>query len=334
MIPHSPLFVVFMKAVFLDRGSFAPEVPIVCPDGVNDWQLYHNTSAEQILDRCRDADIVFTNKVCLDHAALIALPQLKLIAVTATGTNNIDLETCRERNIRVVNATGYGTASVAEHALLLMLSLSRKLPAYIAANHQQQWARSAFFCDLVAPMQTLDGKVLTLVGAGTLGRAVAERASAFGMTVVLAERPQAETVRPGYSAFESALALGDFVSLHCPLTEQTHELINRRSLALMKPTAILINTGRGALVNEADLLAALSSARLAGAGLDVASAEPPAPDHLIWQLAALSNVIVTPHIAWAADEAMNNLMMQIIGKVDQFIAHHNSPTEHRAPDGL
>ncbi|WP_320821792.1 D-2-hydroxyacid dehydrogenase [Reinekea sp.] len=323
-----------MNAVFLDRGSFPPEITIECPVGVIDWQLYHNTQAEQVLERCRDADIVFTNKVCLDHAALLALPRLKLIAVTATGTNNIDLETCRERNIRVVNATGYGTASVAEHALLLMLALSRKLPAYIAANQQQQWARSAFFCDLVAPMRTLDGKILALVGAGTLGRAVAERARAFGMQVLLAERPQAETVRPGYSAFESALAQADYLSLHCPLTDQTRELINRTTLALMKPTAILINTGRGALVNEADLLAALGAQRLAGAGLDVASTEPPSPDDLIWQLAAQTNVIVTPHIAWAADEAMNNLMMQIVTKVSQFVAHHNSPTEHSAPVGL
>jgi glycerate dehydrogenase len=323
-----------MKAVFLDRGSFPPEIAMAQPVGVSDWQLYHNTRADQVLERCRDADIVVTNKVCLDQAILAALPELKFIAVAATGTNNIDLDACRAGNVRVVNATGYGTASVAEHALLLMLALSRKLPAYMAANQQQQWARSDFFCDLVAPMRTLDGKVLTLVGAGTLGNAVADRARAFGMQVVLAERPHAETIRPGYCAFEAALAQGDFVSLHCPLTDQTHELINSTTLALMKPTAILINTGRGALVNEADLLAALSTGQLAGAGLDVAATEPPAADQLIWQLAARDNVLLTPHIAWAADEAMNNLMTQINDKIGQYIAHHHNPREHAAPVGL
>lgn len=259
-----------------------------------------------------------TNKVILDRAIIENLPALKLIAVTATGTNNIDLSACREQRVQVINATDYGTQSVAEHTLMLMLALSRQLRTYLAANEDRAWSRSPFFCDLRSPISTLHGKTLTIVGRGTLGSAVGRLAEAFGMRVLFAEHRNASTTRPNYVRFNQALAEADFLSLHCPLNDNTHHLINEKTLALLKPTAYLINTGRGDLVDEVALLESLKSGAIGGAALDVASTEPPAQQDPIWSLAQQPTVLVTPHIAWAADEAMRALIDQIMGKVAAF----------------
>ncbi|EAR08222.1 D-2-hydroxyacid dehydrogenase [Reinekea blandensis] len=307
-----------MKAVFLDRATFPTHITFEPPSAVTDWKEYGKTTPDQRLSRCQNADIIVTNKVVIDRDLISQLPQLKLIAVTATGTNNIDLDACRDHQIQVVNATDYGTHSVAEHTLMLMLALSRQLRTYLEANERRSWSQSPFFCDLLSPISTLHGKRLTILGRGTLGSAVADLASALGMDVCFAEHRGADPVRPGYIAFESALRDADVVSLHCPLTDDTYQLINQETLSWMKPTALLINTGRGDLVNETDLLHALKNGDIAGAALDVASVEPPAEDALIWALQALPNVIITPHIAWASDEAMNNLIGQILQKIADF----------------
>ncbi len=309
-----------MKAHFLDRGSFPSHIKITPPDSLSSWQAFDRTNADQTIAHCQNAEIILTNKVVISRQHIEQLPHLKLIGVTATGTNNVDLEACRDAGIKVVNATDYGTQSVAEHVLMLMLSLARNLPTYLDSNHNKSWSNSAFFCDWVAPIRLLHNRTLTIIGHGTLGKAVARLATAFNMKIVIAEHRGAQKTRPGYTPFELAISQADFLSLHCPLTSATENLINRETLGLMKPSAFLVNTGRGPLVNEQDLLTVLQQGQIAGVALDVTAIEPPPNDSIIWQLNTLPNVIITPHIAWAADEAMQNLIDQIMTKIDLFIA--------------
>ncbi|GGX63978.1 D-2-hydroxyacid dehydrogenase [Saccharospirillum salsuginis] len=304
-----------MKGVFLDRGTFPDSLTIQPPAEITDWREYHQTAPDERLSRLQGCDLAVVNKVVLDGELIDQLPDLKCVAVVATGINNIDLEACHRRGITVVNATGYGTDAVAEHAVMLMLALNRNLKAYLRDEADQGWSRSPFFCHRVAPIGTLSGQTLAIVGKGDLGCATAERARALGMTVIFAERPGSDRVRPGYTAFEEALKTADVISLHCPLTDRTHRMINRTTLGWMKPTATLINTGRGDLVNETDLLEAIEQGRIGGAGLDVASQEPPPADHPIWRLARHERVILTPHVAWASHEAMTRLLNQINDKL-------------------
>lgn len=307
-----------MKAVFLDRGTFPERIQLSQPDRISEWVEFTTTDSEQRLVRCQNAQIILTNKVIMDRALIEQLPELRLICVTATGVNNVDLEACRERGIQVTNAADYGTQSVSEHVLMLMLALNRNLASYLDANRSRSWSKSPFFSDLQAPIHTLAGKQLTIVGRGTLGSAVSRLAQAFGMTVRYAEHRHASEIRPGYTDFDEALSQGDFVSLHCPLTAATENLIRRETLMLMKPGACLINTGRGGLINERDLYDALQSKVLAGAALDVTRNEPPAEDDFIWTLAELPNVLCTPHIAWAADESMQTLINQVLARIEAF----------------
>lgn len=306
-----------MKAVFLDRSTFPASISMPAPDGIN-WVEYPSTTEEQVIERCQGAQVIVANKALIKRMHMTQLPDLKLIAVTATGTNNVDLEACKEFGIAVVNATGYGTDSVAEHALMLMLAMTRNLKLYLQANETKHWSDSPFFHDPVAPINTLAGKTLTIVGRGTLGLDVAEKAEAMGMSILFAERLTSSETRTGYTPFKTALEQADFLSLHCPLTTETQFLMNKETFKLLKPTCVLINTGRGPLVNEEDLLEALNSGKLAGAALDVTQSEPPAKTDTIWQLAKLPNVIVTPHVAWAANESMQRLMDQILSKVSEF----------------
>jgi glycerate dehydrogenase len=308
-----------MKACFLDRGSFPSHINTTPPKGFDSWIEYDQTNADQILDRCQNAEVILTNKVILTRKTLQSLPSLKLICITATGVNNVDLIACREQNIKVVNATNYGTESVSEHVLMLMLALARKLPSYIQANKEKQWSDSPHFCDIVSPMSLLNGKNLVIIGYGTLGGRVGELARAFGMNVLKAEQPGIDKIRNGYLSFNNALVQADFISLHCPLTESTHHLMNESTLSLMKPSAFIVNAGRGPLIDERALFNALRNGKIAGAALDVAENEPPNKEDEVWKLDSLPNVILTPHVAWAADEAMQNLMNQIMEKMQQFV---------------
>lgn len=308
-----------MKVVFLDRGTFPQRIRIDAPVGATQWAVFDNTTANETLQRCKDADVILTNKVVIDAEVIRQCPHLKLVAVTATGLNNIDLESCAARGISVVNASNYGTQSVAEHVIMLMLNLSRSFKAFNQANERRAWSDSPYFCDLVAPIQTLAGRTLTLVGKGTLGMAVARLAEAFNMAVLFAEHEDAGTVRSGYTPFSEAFRAADYISLHCPLNAKTHHIIRQQTLALMKPTAFLINTGRGDLIDERALYDRLLAQRLGGAALDVASVEPPPKSSVLWQLSELPTVLVTPHVAWAADDSMNALISQVLHKIEQFI---------------
>ena len=307
-----------MKGVLLDLGSMdAGDLDLSALHALcNPLSTYSETLPEQVGARIGDAQVVISNKVLLDADAMAAAAQLKLICVAATGINNVDLEAARARGIAVCNVRGYATASVVEHVFALLLSLVRQLDAYRNRLAAGDWQRAPHFCLLEPPMQELRGRTLGIVGYGELGRAVARVAEAFGMRVLLAQRPGAPAA-PDRIALHDLLPQVDIVSLHCPLTEQTRDLIGAPELAAMKPTALLINTARGGLVDEAALLAALQSGRLGGAGIDVLAQEPPLANNALLA-ARLPNLIVTPHIAWASLAARQRLVEELALNIRSF----------------
>lgn len=302
-----------LNIVFLDRASLP--VAVRAPDLPHHWQAFEATVPEQLLNRAQDADVLISNKVVLDAASIAALPRLKHIAVAATGVNNIDLAAAQARGITVSHIRGYANSTVPEHALMLMLALMRNLPAYQRDLAQGLWQQSPYFCHFGAPVRDLHGRLLLIIGAGSLGQGTAKLARAFGMQVRFAARKGAQPQGEDYLVFEAGLRAADIVSLHCPLNADTRGLIGAAELALMKPDAVLINTARGGLVDELALLNALRAGRLAGAGFDVLHEEPPRQGNPLLD-AGLANLIVTPHIGWASFEAMSGLAEQLIGNIE------------------
>lgn len=306
-----------MRGVILDLDSLGPGdldlSPLLGLPGMQ-WELHASTAPAERVERLREADVLLSNKVLLDREALAAAPRLRLVVVMATGTNNVDLVAAAERGVVTCNVRNYAAASVAEHTLGLMLALARRLPDYLAAARDGSWSRSAFFCVHRGPILELAGRRLGIVGHGALGAAVARLGDALGMEVALASLDgQAHGPAPWPRVpLRELLAGADVLSLHCPLTPQTRGLIGARELALMKPGAFLLNTARGALVDEAALLAALRAGRLGGAALDTLDAEPPpAGSALLAAVGDLPNLLVTPHVAWASREARQRLVWQM-----------------------
>src|SRR5947209_7568860 len=304
------------KIVFLERDTLRADVRR--PAFEHHWTDYGSTRPEEVLERLRGATVAVVNKLPLRAEVLAQLPSLKLIAVAATGTDNVDLQFCRARGIAVSNVSGYAQATLPEHVLMLMLALRRNLVAYREDVRAGLWQRAEQFCLHAREIHDLDGNTLGLVGHGTLGRGVERLALAFGMNVLIAERRAASEVREGRTPFEEVLKRSDVVSLHVPLGAETRGMIGRAEFELMKPSAILINCARGGVVDEAALAAALREGRIAGAGVDVLSGEPPregnpllAPD--------LPNLIVTPHVAWASREAQQTLADQLIANIEEFV---------------
>ena len=280
---------------------------------------YGTTEAHETLARIRGADIVITNKVVISAEAFAENPQLKLVAVTATGVNNVDVEAAKQNGTAVCNIRAYGNESVAEHAFMMMITLMRNLPAYQRDVAAGLWENSPFFCHLGAPMRDLNGKTLAIFGRGNIGKTLATYAQAFKMNVVFAEHKNAQSVRDGYVSFDEAIRSADVVSLNCPLTPQTANMIGEAELQQMKPGAILINCGRGGLVDEAALVAALKYGQIGGAGFDVLTQEPPRDGNPLLK-ARLPNLIVTPHIAWASQEATNRLFDILLDNINRFVA--------------
>ena len=280
---------------------------------------YGTTEAHETLERIRGADIVITNKVVISAQAFAENPQLKLVAVTATGVNNVDVEAAKQNGTAVCNIRAYGNESVAEHAFMMMITLMRNLPAYQRDVAAGLWENSPFFCHLGAPMRDLNGKTLAIFGRGNIGQTLATYAQAFKMKVVFVEHKHAETVRDGYVSFDEAIRSADALSLHCPLTPETANMIGEAELQQMKPGAILINCGRGGLVDEAALVAALKYGQIGGAGFDVLTQEPPRDGNPLLK-ARLPNLIVTPHIAWASQEAANRLFDILVDNINRFVA--------------
>ncbi|MFZ3185845.1 MAG: 2-hydroxyacid dehydrogenase [Pseudomonas sp.] len=299
------------RAVFLDQASLDLGDLDLSPlqATFDELQLHEQSRPEQVLERLHGASVAIINKVVLDAATLAACPQLKLILVAATGTNNVDLAAARALGICVSNCQAYGTQAVAQHTLMLLLALAGSLPDYQRAVAAGRWQQAAQFCLLDFPIIELEGKTLGLLGHGELGSAVSRLAQAFGMRVLLGQLP-GRPVRADRLPLAELLPQVDALSLHCPLTEQTRNLIGAAQLAAMKPSALLLNTARGGLVDELALAAALRAGRLGGAAFDVLSVEPPSAGNPL--LAAdIPRLIVTPHCAWGSREARQRIVLQL-----------------------
>lgn len=303
--------------VFLDRSTL--EATIRRPAFPHQWEEYATTSPEKTAERLQHATIAITNKVPLRAETLVQLPQLRLIAEAATGVNNIDVDWCREHGIAVANIRNYAVHAVPEHVFMMILALRRNLLAYRADLQRGLWQQSDQFCLFTHPVRDIHGSTLGIIGHGALGQAVAEMAKAFGMKVLFAEHKGATAIRSGFTPFEQVLAESDVVTLHVPLTEATRNLIGAAELGRMKPSSLLINAARGGVVDEAALAEALREGRIAGAGCDVLSAEPPRAGNPLLEL-DLPNLILTPHVAWASREAMQILADQLIDNIEAFVA--------------
>jgi glycerate dehydrogenase len=304
------------EIVFLDRDSLHASVRRpVCEHA---WTEYPATAPADVVARLRTASIAITNKVPLRAADIAQLPQLKMVAIAATGTDNVDLAACRERGIVVSNIRNYSLVSVPEHVFTLILALRRRLLDYRADVMAGRWQDSPRFCLLDHPIADLGGSQLGIVGYGALGRKVGAIGRAFGMRIAVATRSPVDEAGLAVLPLAELLATSDVVSLHIPLTDATRNLIAAAELASMKPGALLINTARGALVDEAALAHALRDGVIGGAGFDVLSKEPPlagnpllAPD--------IPNFILTPHVAWASAGAMQTLADMLIDNVEAYL---------------
>jgi glycerate dehydrogenase len=298
-------------AVFLDHASLdLGDLDLSPLHAVfNELQLHGQSLPEQVVERLQGAHVAIVNKVVLDAATLAACPQLKLILLAATGTNNVDLAAARALGICVSNCQAYGTHAVAQHTLMLLLALAGSLPDYQKSVTAGHWQQAKQFCLLDHPIIELEGKTLGLLGHGELGRAVGRLAEAFGMRVLLGQFP-GRPPRADRVPLAELLPQVDVLSLHCPLTEQTRNLLGARELALLKPSAFLLNTARGGLVDEQALANALRSGQLAGAAFDVLHTEPPTDDNPL--LAGdIPRLIITPHCAWGSREARQRIVLQL-----------------------
>ncbi len=301
------------RIVFLDRDSLIANVRP--PAFAHAWQDHAATAEQEVVGRLQGATVAITNKVPLRAAAIAQLPDLKMVAIAATGSDNVDLAACRERGIVVSNIRNYSTVSVPEHCFALLLALRRNLRAYIADVEAGQWERSTRFCLLDHPIGDLAGSRLGIVGYGALGKQVAHLARAFGMEVCATSRSPIGDSGVIQLELDELLRTSSVVSLHLPLTEQTRHLIGARELGLMRRDALLINTARGGLVDEAALAEALQAGQIAGAGFDVLSKEPPLPDNPLLRL-RLPNFILTPHVAWASGGAMQRLADMLVDNIE------------------
>lgn len=305
-----------MKGVFLDVGSLDMadlDLSGLEKTGIS-WQLRTNTDAGEVAAQIQACDVVITNKVVLDAEALNKASKLKLICVAATGTNNVDLKAAAELGITVCNVRAYGTPSVVQHVFTLLTALNTSLLDYHQDVVAGRWQTHDQFCFMDHPIRELAGAVLGIVGYGELGRGVAKVAEAFGMKVLVAQRPGTEQPEAGRLALTELLPQVDVLSLHCPLTPDTENLIGEAELSLMKDTAILINTARGGIVDEAALADALRNGRLGGAGMDVLIEEPPVHGNVLLS-GKIPRLIVTPHIAWASLESRQRLLEQVVENI-------------------
>jgi glycerate dehydrogenase len=311
-----------MKTVFPDFATVSRDdidLSSLEASGV-DLTLYGVTTAAELHARLAPAEILITNKIRIGAAELEAAPRLKLICLSATGVNNVDLDAAKARGIGVCNITAYCTASVVQHVYALILALTHHLSGYQRLLQQGAWKSSPQFCLLDYPIRELAGRKLGIVGFGELGRGTANAAAAFGLDVLVSERPgQAGGVSSaGRLPFEQVLAEADILSLHCPLTDATRGLIDAAALGRMKRDALLINTARGALVDSAALAAALRNGQIAGAGIDVLPQEPPVDGDPLLD-ASIPNLIITPHVAWAAREARQRAIDEIAANIQSFM---------------
>lgn len=317
--------------VFLERNTFT--ITFRKPAFDHRWIEYGETNPSEAVERLRDATIAIVNKLPLREPELTQLPRLKLIAVAATGVDPIDLEYCAKRGIAVCNTRNYAGHSLPQHVLLMLLALRRNLVAYVQDVRDGKWQMAKQFCLLDYPIRDLHGSYIGIIGYGFLGQSVATLAQAVGMKVLLAERKNATKIREGRIAFNELLRRSDVITLHCPLNEDTRNLIAGKEFQEMKRDALLINTARGGLVDEVALIQALRDGLIAGAAFDVLSEEPPRNGNVLLNV-DLVNLIITPHIAWASKEAMQTLADQLVDNLEAFVRGEprNLVTRPSSPD--
>ena len=306
-----------MKVAFLDRSTFFDSIAFPVARLAAEWQAHARTAPDEVLTHAGDSSVVVTNKVKLPAVLLEKLPQLKLVAVAATGVDHVDLDAARRLGIGVCNVRDYATHSVPEHVFAVLLALRRNLIAYAAAARNGAWSCAENFCLLTWPIEDLAGSTLGIIGGGALGQSVAKLGAAFGMRALLAEQRGAP-LRPGRTIFEQVLAEADVLSLHVPLTSATRHLIGATELARMKPSAILINSARGGVVDEVALVEVLRAGQLAGAAVDVLTIEPPPADHPLLST-NIPNLLVTPHIAWASRQAQQRMADEVVENIAAFL---------------
>jgi glycerate dehydrogenase len=306
------------RIVVLDRATFGPTVDLGRPSFAHAWAEHDRTAPADVIRRLDGAHIAITNKVPIRRAQLEVLPALRMIAVAATGYDVIDIDACRERGIVVSNVKGYAVNTVPEHTFALILALRRGIAAYRQAVIDGAWQKAGQFCFHAHPIRDLNGSTLGIVGEGAIGQAVARLGQAFGMRTLYAAHKGVSGLGPLYTPFDEVMETSDVITLHSPLLAATRDLIGMTEFRKMKRKPLLINTARGGLVVEKDLVQALDEGLISGAGFDCLTAEPPPPDHPLLAGLGRPNVIVTPHVGWASQEAMQGCWSQVIGHIESF----------------
>ena len=308
-----------MKIVVLDGYGLSPgDFSWEALEAFGDVDIYPRTAPEDVIDRCFDAEIVLTNKVVFNKKILVSLPRLRYIGVLATGYNVVDVDAAANLDILVTNIPAYSTDSVVQNTFAHILAMANRVEHYTMQNRKGRWSASPDFVYWDTPLMELAGKTMGIVGLGAIGMRVALLARCFGMEVYAYTSKASSDLPEGIqkTTFEGLLAVSDILSLHCPLNHSTREIINASSIAKMKPGALLVNTGRGPLVNEQDVADALISGQLGGYGADVMCQEPPSADNPLF---SAPNAYITPHVAWATYEARQRLMAIATGNVKAFI---------------
>ncbi len=306
------------KIVFLDRATLSPQTVLRTPAFPHTLEVFDRTATGQVAARIADADIVILNKTKLTAEAIAAAPRLRLVAVAATGTDNVDIAACAARGIVVSNIRNYAVHTVPEHTFALIFALRRSICAYRDAVRAGRWQQAAQFCFFDHPIRDLAGSTLGIIGDGVLGQAVAAMGRALGMRVLFAAHKGRSDMGPLYTPFDEVLAQADVLTLHCPLTPATRGMIGAAEFARMARKPLLVNTARGGLVDEAAVGPALEAGHISGAGFDVVSVEPPPADHPFNTLLDRPDFILTPHVAWASDEAVQGLADQLVDNIEAF----------------
>jgi glycerate dehydrogenase len=307
-----------MNIVFLDRDTLGPHTRLRAPGFPHRLVSYGHTAAHEVTERIAEADIVIVNKVRLDAAVIAQAPRLRCIAVAATGTDNVDLQACRQRGIVVSNVRNYAVHTVPEHTFALIFALRRSICAYRDAVRAGRWQQSGQFCFFDHPIRDLAGSTLGIIGDGVLGQAVAAMGRALGMRVWRSGFKGRNDQGALYTPFDKVLAEADVLTLHCPLTAETRHMIGAAEFAAMGRAPLLINTARGGLVDEAAVGPALDAGQIRGAAFDVTASEPPPAQHPLLALVDRPDFILTPHVAWASEEAIQALADQLIDNVEAF----------------
>jgi len=312
------------RIVFLDRETIGPSVELARPRFDHEWIEHQSTVPEQVVERLAGASIAVTNKVPIRERDLAKLSGLRMIAVAATGYDVIDHDACRRRGIVVSNVRGYAVNTVPEHTFALILALRRNIVGYRQAVIDGAWQKSGQFCFFSHPITELAGATLGIMGEGAIGQSVARIGQAFGMRTLFAAHKGVDGLGPLYTPFDQVLAESDIITLHCPVTAGTRNMLGLTEFRKMRKRPLLINTARGGLVVEKDAVRALDEGLISGIGFDCLSAEPPAADHCFADILGRPNVIVTPHVGWAGENAMQTLWNQVIGHIENF--HNGSPS--------